>query len=67
MKIKINKKEVEIPENSTISDILLKDDIDEPVCVEVFLNKKRIHYEHYSETVLNENDEIEYIYLFASG
>lgn len=67
MKIKLNGKLVEVPDNSTISDILEIEEIIEPIAVEVFVNGEKIDYEKYDSYKLNENDEVEYLYLFASG
>lgn len=67
MKIKLNGKLVEIRDNATISDILEVEEIIEPIAVEVFVNEKKINYKEYDSYKLNENDEVEYLYLFASG
>ncbi len=67
MKIKLNGKLVEIRDNATISDILEVEEIIEPIAVEVFVNGKKIDYKEYDSYRLNENDEVEYLYLFASG
>ncbi len=67
MIIKLNGKTKEIKENSTILDLFYLEDIVEPVCVEVYVNKKKIDFEHYEKYKLKDGDELEYIYLFASG
>jgi thiamine biosynthesis protein ThiS len=67
MKIMLNKKSIDIPENISIMELLQLEDIVEPVTVEVFINKKQIPFEQYERVKIKENDEVEYLYLFASG
>lgn len=67
MKLTVNGKIKEYPENITILKLLEKEDITEAICVEVFLNGTQVEFENYTEVKLKENDKLEYIYLFASG
>ena len=67
MKLTVNGKIKEYPENITILKLLEKEDITETICVEVFLNGTQVEFENYTEVKLKENDKLEYIYLFASG
>ncbi len=67
MKLKINGKIKEYPKDVTIFDILKDEDILEPVAVELFLNGKKVEFENYEKIKLNDGDELEFIYLFASG
>ena len=67
MKILLNGKIKEIDEDLTILDLLNYENIEETMCVEVFLNKNQVKFEDYSKIKLNENDEVEYIFLFSSG
>ncbi len=67
MKVKINDELKEIPEDSKITDILKAEEIIEPVAVDVFVNGEKVNFEDYESFKLKEGDEIEIVYLFASG
>ncbi len=67
MKVKINDELKEIAENSKIIDILEAEEIIEPVAVDVFVNGEKVNCEDYESFNLKEGDEIEIVYLFASG
>ncbi len=67
MKLTVNGKIKEYPEDITILKLLEEEDITEAICVEVFLNGTQVEFENYTEVKLKENDKLEYIYLFASG
>ncbi len=67
MKVKINNELKEIAENSKIIDILEAEEIIEPVAVDVFVNGEKVNFEDYESFKLKEGDEIEIVYLFASG
>ncbi len=67
MKVKINDEIKEIPENSKIIDILEAEEIIEPVAVDVFVNGKKVDFEDFENFTLKEGDEVEIVYLFASG
>ncbi len=67
MKVKINDELKEIAENSKIIDILEAEEIIEPVAVDVFVNGEKVNFEDYESFKLKEGDEIEIVYLFASG
>ncbi len=67
MILKINNEFKEFPNGTSILEILEKEDILEPVAVEVIVNGKRIDFENFEKIKLKDGDELEYIYLFASG
>ncbi len=67
MKVKINDELKEIAENSKIIDLLEAEEIIEPVAVDVFVNGEKVNFEDYESFKLKEGDEIEIVYLFASG
>ena len=67
MKVILNGKERELQDNISISMLLDIEEIVEPVAVEVFVNKKQIPFEKFDTYILKHGDNIEYLYLFASG
>ncbi len=67
MKVILNGKEKEFKDNISVSTLLDIEEILEPVAVEVFVNKKEVPFEKFDTYILKDGDNIEYLYLFASG
>ncbi len=68
MMIKLNGEEYSTQkEQVTIQDILKEQDVKTPETVTVQLNGQFVKHEDFMTAVLNENDEVEFLYLMAGG
>lgn len=66
MKIKVNGKEKEIPENYTVEDLVKELGITTPLFV-VERNFKIVLKEDYAMTLIKENDNFEVVGFFGGG
>jgi len=65
MKVEVNKKRVDVPENCTIS--MLLDIINSRYSVAIFVNGKQLLMKEYGSCRLNENDNIRIIRPLGGG
>ncbi|MFL0252415.1 sulfur carrier protein ThiS [Clostridium neuense] len=67
MTLKINGKEKELEKSLTVSEILVHENVEMPDMVTVQLNGEYLDRNKFDETVLKENDEIDFLYFMGGG
>ncbi|WP_018249270.1 sulfur carrier protein ThiS [Orenia marismortui] len=67
MKIKVNGKEVELKKGLTVSELLLKEDVDMPDMVSVELNGEILERDNFSDKALKSGDKVEFLYFMGGG
>lgn len=68
MKVIVNGKDFLLEDAAiSIADILIMHDVKKPEMVSVQLNEKFVQPELFQSTIVNENDEIDFIYFMGGG
>ena len=67
MKIKVNNKIQELEKEINITDLLVKNKVEMPDTVSVQLNGEFVKKENFQNTVVKENDEINFLYFMGGG
>ena len=67
MKIKVNNKIQELEKEISISDLLAKNKVEMPDTVSVQLNGEFVKKENFQNTVVKENDEVNFLYFMGGG
>jgi len=67
MKIKVNNEIQELEKGVNISDLLAKNKVGMPDTVSVQLNGEFVKKENFQNTVVKENDEINFLYFMGGG
>ena len=67
MKIKVNNKIQELEKEINITDLLVKNKVGTPDMVSVQLNGEFVKKENFQNTVVKENDEINFLYFMGGG
>jgi len=67
MKIKVNNKIQELEKEINITDLLVKNKVEMPDTVSVQLNGEFVKKENFQNTVIKENDEINFLYFMGGG
>jgi len=67
IKITVNGEEREVEENTTITDLLVLENVKMPDMVSVEYNGEMLDREKFDTTQLKENDEIEFLYFMGGG
>ena len=67
MKIKVNNKIQELEKEINIADLLVKNKVETPDMVSVQLNGEFVKKENFQNTVVKENDEINFLYFMGGG
>lgn len=67
MKIKVNNKIQELEKEISITDLLAKNKVETPDMVSVQLNGEFVKKENFQNTVVKENDEINFLYFMGGG
>lgn len=67
MKLRVNGELKEIKDSITVTDILEVEKVEAPDMVSVQLNGEFVERDKFSETVLKENDEIDFLYFMGGG
>ena len=67
MKIKVNNKIQELEKEINITDLLVKNKVETPDMVSVQLNGEFVKKENFQNTVVKENDEINFLYFMGGG
>ena len=67
MKIKVNNKIQELEKEINITDLLAKNKVETPDMVSVQLNGEFVKKENFQNTVVKENDEVNFLYFMGGG
>ncbi len=68
MKVIVNGKEQEFNETSIgLTELLLRNKVTKPELVSVQLNGFFVKREAYQETIVNENDEVDFLFFMGGG
>ncbi len=67
MKLTVNGKEIEFDAELTTSELLAKQDVKMPDMVSVELNGQILKRSEFDNTVLKNNDKIEFLYFMGGG
>lgn len=67
MKLRVNGELKDIKENITVTEILEVEKVEAPDMVSVQLNGEFVDREKFSDTILKENDEIDFLYFMGGG
>ena len=67
MKIKVKGEEVEYEQELTVKELLVEEDVDMPDMVSVELNGEILDRDKFSEVVVKDGDEVEFLYFMGGG
>ncbi len=67
MKLRVNGELKDIKDNITVTEILEVEKVEAPDMVSVQLNGEFVDREKFSDTILKENDEIDFLYFMGGG
>lgn len=67
MILQVNGKEKKVRSDLTISEILVEENVEMPDMVTVQLNNEFIDRDKFKDTVLKENDVIDFLYFMGGG
>lgn len=67
MKIKVNNEIQELEKEINITDLLVKNKVEMPDMVSVQINGEFIKKENFQNTVIKENDEVNFLYFMGGG
>lgn len=66
-KILVNGKQQEIETGLTIAELIKLNDVQQPTMVSIQLNKKFVNRDVYDTTVVNDGDEVDFLYFMGGG
>jgi len=66
-KILVNGKEQEIDVTIFLSDLIRKNNVEQPEMVSVQLNGEFVKREDFESTQINEGDEVDFLYFMGGG
>ncbi len=67
MKIKVNGAMQEIEAGLNITDLLLRNHVEQPDMVSVQLNGEFVQRDRYGATTLRDDDEVDFLYFMGGG
>lgn len=67
MQITVNGKKQEIQNSLTVSELLILNTVESPDMVSVQLNGEFVDRARFASTVINNNDEIDFLYFMGGG
>jgi sulfur carrier protein len=67
MNLSLNGKPMDMRDGITVAQLLMEQKIESPEMVAVELNNRVLAREIYAETVLRENDNLEFLYFMGGG
>jgi sulfur carrier protein len=67
MKIKVNGAVQEIETRLSVADLLVRNNVEQPELVSVQLNGEFVQRDRYGATMLDENDEVDFLYFMGGG
>ncbi len=67
MKLVINGKETELGDGLSVNDLLVEQNVKMPDMVSVEVNGEILRRGKFEETILKENDKVEFLYFMGGG
>ncbi|MBQ8980120.1 MAG: sulfur carrier protein ThiS [Eubacterium sp.] len=67
MKITVSGKKKEHSEGLTVKQLIEAEDVENPLYVTVTLNDEFVNSEDFDKTVINDGDNIEFLYFMGGG
>lgn len=67
MKLIVNGKESDFADSLTVSELLVEQKVKMPDMVSVELNGQILRRTKYEETILKDNDKVEFLYFMGGG
>lgn len=67
MRIKVNDKDVELADNTSITELLVVQDVKMPDMVSVELNGEILDRKSFETTALKPGDKVEFLYFMGGG
>ncbi len=67
MRVKVNDKEVELPDNTSITQLLVVQNVKMPDMVSVELNGEILDRQTFGTTALKPGDKVEFLYFMGGG
>lgn len=67
MQLTVNGKKVELSDNTTVLELLKKKGVPSPDIVTVEVNETILKRQQFEQTVLNENDKVDFLFIMAGG
>lgn len=67
MKITVGGNKREYEENLTLTELIAKEDVENPEYVTVTVNDEFVDRDKFEETELKEGDEVEFLYFMGGG
>ena len=67
MNLAINGKQTNVADDLTIGQLLIKENVKMPQMVSVELNGRILKRTEFEETILRENDKVEFLYFMGGG
>jgi sulfur carrier protein len=67
MNLAVNGKETNIPDGLTISELLVEENVKMPQMVSVELNGQILKRSEFDQTVLKDDDKVEFLYFMGGG
>jgi sulfur carrier protein len=67
VKIKVNNEQQELEKEISIADLLILNKVDMPDMVSVQLNGEFLQREEFQETIIKDNDEVDFLYFMGGG
>ena len=67
MNLDVNGKQANVAEGMTVSQLLVEENVKMPEMVSIELNGRILKRAEFEETILKENDSIEFLYFMGGG
>ena len=67
MNLVINGKQIDLTDNLTVSELLVKEDVKMPEMVSVELNGQILKRSEFETTTLKDDDQVEFLYYMGGG
>jgi len=67
MNLVVNGKETNIPDGLTVSELLVEENVKMPQMVSVELNGQILKRSEFDQTVLKDDDKVEFLYFMGGG
>jgi len=67
MNLAVNGEQANVAEGMTVSQLLIEENVKMPEMVSVELNGRILKRAEFEETILKENDNIEFLYFMGGG